>query len=176
MTKKTTRWVLYGLSFGALTNCKQSQERASSSFFDKLNGVNGVSESVQQSEKLKLLIRKLKCDRNTIKVGDSIHFEIKELFFEKGWQCGPNCESVLALNQTPENAQLVMKCTPKSELGNLNIYWFLTMGDPETRFYETGSKGLVAQRIRSDVHFPIKYYILFKKDEKSILIDSITVY
>ena len=89
--------------------------------------------------------------------------EIREAYLEKGWQCGPHCESVRSLIESPEwNKQVVLKCAPSSKIGHLNIYWYMDLGEQETGFSETGSGGLISTRLSKDLSFPLTYHIYTK--------------
>lgn len=145
-----------------VSGCQNATE---SSFFDKLDGISGVSESLTQSRQLGLLLRPLRCRPTHLVLGDSVDMDIREAYLEKGWQCGPNCASVRSLNESAEwNKQIVLKCTPSSKIGNLNIYWFMDLGDRETGFSETGSGGLISTRLSKDLTFPLTYHI-YSKDQ-----------
>ena len=165
----------YPLGLAALLGsaCQSVPEDSRSSFFDKLNGVNGVSESLAQSRQLGLLLRPLRCMPARLVLGDSVNLDIREAYLEKGWQCGPGCASVRALNESDRNVQLVLKCTPGSKIDHLNIYWFLNPGDQESGFYETGNGGLVSQQLSPKVTFPLTYYLFtLDKDGKRHIIGS----
>jgi hypothetical protein len=137
--------------------CHSSANEDSNSFLDKRNGANGVSESMAQSRELGLLLRPLQCTPTRVVLGDSVAWDIREAYLEKGWQCGPKCASVKALNESERSAQIVLKCTRRSQIGSLNIYWFVNPGERENGFYETGGGGLVSQRLSPRVAFPLTY-------------------
>jgi len=47
-------------------------------------------------------------------------------------------------------------------MGNLNIYWFMDLGDRNTGFSETGNGGLISTRLSEDLSFPLTYHIYSK--------------
>ena len=144
--------------------CHSAPGEASHSFFDKLDGLHGVSQSLADSRRMGLLLRPLRCTPNHLVLGDSVDLDIREAFLEKGWQCGPGCASVRALNQDERNVQIVLRCTPSSTAGSLNLYWFWDLGDRQTGFSEAGSGGLVSDRFCPDVAFPLTYQ-LYTRDQ-----------
>lgn len=146
---------------------------------DKLNDIRGVSESMAQSKKFGLLIHELSCLPKHIILGDSVDIDVEEAYLEKQWRCGPNCQSVASLKDSEDNAQVVMKCTQTSKIGNLNLFWILapniTPEGLEKSFSETGNNGLISYNINPTIPFPLKYKI-FKEDiyHHRSLIDSLT--
>jgi len=154
------QWVP-ALAAVCMIGCQQNTSKRS--FFDKLDGIGGVSESISQSRQLGLLLRPLRCNPTHLVLGDSVDINIQEAYLEKGWLCGPNCESVRSLRESPGwNKQIVLKCAPSSKMGNLNIYWFMDLGDRDTGFSETGNGGLISTRLSEDLSFPLTYHIYSK--------------
>ncbi len=140
---------------------------------EMLYGTHGISESVNESKRLNLLVKNLKPIKRYFYINNECYFTINESFYERNWRCGEGCKSVLEVDMEAKNGQLIIKCSKDSKLKGINSSWYIEDAKGDGLFSTSGDNGLVYQYENIDTEPSNKFFIVKKQGNVSFVIDSI---